>query len=202
MKVLSECEASESNVRRIQVKYIVKKVEDYLKTYSSAGMDISWVVTNNMVIDMINIGDDNFGGMRSEFCSDLTVVDIGLGGMRSEFCSDLTVVDIGLGSEAHTIGLIKYRDAYPFGVDPSWRGSRSELPFLNSLIMKMSILFGIAQMYLDSLVELFQVSVCATDDILEQPFCVSITSHYRKVVHRFSSGPLPCDDLYVPESFR
>nr|GEW76043.1 hypothetical protein [Tanacetum cinerariifolium] len=31
----------ESNIRRIQVKYIVKEVEDYLKTYSSAGKDIS-----------------------------------------------------------------------------------------------------------------------------------------------------------------
>nr|GEU76734.1 elongation factor family protein [Tanacetum cinerariifolium] len=41
MKGLSECKASKSNIRRIQVKYIVKEVEDYLKTYSSAGMDIS-----------------------------------------------------------------------------------------------------------------------------------------------------------------
>ncbi|KAM7278411.1 hypothetical protein ACFE04_005545 [Oxalis oulophora] len=50
-------------------------------------------------------------------------------------------------SDAHTVGLEKYQDdPYPFGVDPSWRGSRSELPFLNSLKMKMSILFGIAQM--------------------------------------------------------
>ncbi|GJR90228.1 hypothetical protein Tco_0214239 [Tanacetum coccineum] len=38
---LSECKASESNIRRIRVKDIVKEVEDYLKTYSSAGMDIS-----------------------------------------------------------------------------------------------------------------------------------------------------------------
>ncbi|GKA78808.1 hypothetical protein Tco_0785345 [Tanacetum coccineum] len=38
---LAECKASASNLRRIQVKYIVKEVEDYLKTYSSAGMDIS-----------------------------------------------------------------------------------------------------------------------------------------------------------------
>ncbi|GKE79233.1 hypothetical protein Tco_1545353, partial [Tanacetum coccineum] len=37
----SECKASESNIRRIRVKDIVKEVEDYLKTYSSAGMDIS-----------------------------------------------------------------------------------------------------------------------------------------------------------------
>nr|GFA65431.1 hypothetical protein [Tanacetum cinerariifolium] len=41
MKGLFECKASESNVRRIQVKDIVKEVEDHLKTYSSAGMDIS-----------------------------------------------------------------------------------------------------------------------------------------------------------------
>ncbi|KAL7153786.1 hypothetical protein ABFS83_04G191700 [Erythranthe nasuta] len=51
-------------------------------------------------------------------------------------------------SDSRSVGLIKYRDAYPFGVDPSWRGSRSELPFLNSLKMKMSILFGIVQMNL------------------------------------------------------
>nr|GEV05574.1 retrovirus-related Pol polyprotein from transposon TNT 1-94 [Tanacetum cinerariifolium] len=43
IKGLSECRASESNIRRIQVKDIVKKVEDYLKTYSSAGIDISLV---------------------------------------------------------------------------------------------------------------------------------------------------------------
>ncbi|GJZ90043.1 hypothetical protein Tco_0661970 [Tanacetum coccineum] len=42
LKGLFECKASEGNFRRIQVKDIVKEVEDYLKTYSSAGMDISW----------------------------------------------------------------------------------------------------------------------------------------------------------------
>nr|GEY63246.1 hypothetical protein [Tanacetum cinerariifolium] len=41
MKGFSECKASESNIRRIRVKDIVKEVEDYLKTYSSAGMDIN-----------------------------------------------------------------------------------------------------------------------------------------------------------------
>nr|GEV31022.1 ribonuclease H-like domain-containing protein [Tanacetum cinerariifolium] len=41
MKGLSEYEASESNIRCIRVKDIVKEVEEYLKTYSSAGMDIS-----------------------------------------------------------------------------------------------------------------------------------------------------------------
>ncbi|GJZ39237.1 hypothetical protein Tco_0585800 [Tanacetum coccineum] len=41
MKGLSECKASKSNFRRIRVKDIVKEVEDYLKTYSSVGIDIS-----------------------------------------------------------------------------------------------------------------------------------------------------------------
>ncbi|GJS80138.1 hypothetical protein Tco_0730019 [Tanacetum coccineum] len=41
MKGLSECKASKSNIRRIRLKEIVKEVKDYLKTYSSVGMDIS-----------------------------------------------------------------------------------------------------------------------------------------------------------------
>ncbi|KAK9079428.1 hypothetical protein SSX86_001099 [Deinandra increscens subsp. villosa] len=57
--------------------------------------------------------------------------------------------------DAYTAGLVKYRDAYPFGVDPSWRGSRTELPFLNSLKMKMSILFGVAQMNLGIMLSYF-----------------------------------------------
>ncbi|KAM5583926.1 V-type proton ATPase subunit a1 [Rosa sericea] len=58
-------------------------------------------------------------------------------------------------SDAHTVGLIKYRDPYPFGVDPSWRGSRSELPFLNSLKMKLSILLGVAQMNIGIILSYF-----------------------------------------------
>ncbi|XP_056168915.1 V-type proton ATPase subunit a1-like isoform X2 [Syzygium oleosum] len=58
-------------------------------------------------------------------------------------------------SDAQSAGLIKYRDPYPFGVDPSWRGSRSELPFLNSLKMKMSILLGVVQMNLGIIMSYF-----------------------------------------------
>ncbi|XP_027339869.1 V-type proton ATPase subunit a1 isoform X3 [Abrus precatorius] len=57
--------------------------------------------------------------------------------------------------DARTIGLVKYQDPYPFGVDPSWRGSRSELPFLNSMKMKMSILFGVAHMNLGIILSYF-----------------------------------------------
>ncbi|GJX12777.1 hypothetical protein Tco_0204535 [Tanacetum coccineum] len=42
MKGLSECKALESNIRRIQVRDIVKEVKDHLKAYSSAGIDIDW----------------------------------------------------------------------------------------------------------------------------------------------------------------
>lgn len=46
----------------------------------------------------------------------------------------------------------------------------------------------------------FQVPVYPTDDIFKQPFWVSITSDYHKMVHGFSSGSLSCHDLYVLES--
>ncbi|XP_058074991.1 V-type proton ATPase subunit a3-like [Magnolia sinica] len=58
-------------------------------------------------------------------------------------------------SESTTVGLIKVRRTYPFGVDSNWHGSRSELPFLNSLKMKMSILLGVAQMNLGIVLSFF-----------------------------------------------
>ncbi|CAN0910510.1 V-type proton ATPase subunit a3, partial [Linum grandiflorum] len=57
--------------------------------------------------------------------------------------------------DSTTMGLIKVRPTYPFGVDPVWHGTRSELPFLNSLKMKMSILLGVAQMNLGIILSYF-----------------------------------------------
>ncbi|GJX82046.1 hypothetical protein Tco_0331527 [Tanacetum coccineum] len=44
IKGLADGKALASNLKDIQVKDIVKEVEDYLKTYSSAEMDIRWYV--------------------------------------------------------------------------------------------------------------------------------------------------------------
>ena len=44
---------------------------------------------------------------------------------------------------------------YAFGIDPAWHGTRSELPYLNSLKMKMSIVFAIVQMNLGILLSYF-----------------------------------------------
>ncbi|XP_034902376.1 V-type proton ATPase subunit a3 isoform X2 [Populus alba] len=67
-------------------------------------------------------------------------------------CRDLSCRD------ATTVGLIKARPTYPFGVDPVWHGSRSELPFLNSLKMKMSILIGVTQMNLGIILSYFNAA--------------------------------------------
>lgn len=52
---------------------------------------------------------------------------------------------------------------YPFGVDPKWHGTRSELPFLNSLKMKMSILLGVAQMNLGIILSYFNAKYFEND---------------------------------------
>jgi V-type H+-transporting ATPase subunit a len=37
---------------------------------------------------------------------------------------------------------------YPFGVDPKWYVSKNELNFMNSLKMKLAVLYGVTQMTL------------------------------------------------------
>ncbi|XP_058730077.1 V-type proton ATPase subunit a3-like [Vicia villosa] len=90
------------------------------------------------VIFMMSLFSIYTGLIYNEFFS----VPFELFGPSAYACRDLSCRD------STTIGLIKARRTYPFGVDPVWHGTRSELPFLNSLKMKMSILLGVAQMNL------------------------------------------------------
>ncbi|GJW69528.1 hypothetical protein Tco_0126445 [Tanacetum coccineum] len=55
MKGLFECKASESNIRRIRVKDIVKEVEDYLQTYTSAEMDISCMNPRKLQVVFVKV---------------------------------------------------------------------------------------------------------------------------------------------------
>ncbi|KAL6762998.1 vacuolar proton ATPase subunit A [Haematococcus lacustris] len=52
------------------------------------------------------------------------------------------------------VGFPAGSEPYPFGVDPSWRGTKTELPYLNSLKMKMSIVLGVLHMNLGILMSL------------------------------------------------
>ncbi len=50
-------------------------------------------------------------------------------------------------------GVIKFPggDPYPMGVDPVWHGTKTELPFLNSLKMKASVVRGAGRLWLGGL---------------------------------------------------
>ncbi|CAL5205413.1 unnamed protein product [Lathyrus oleraceus] len=110
------------------------------KRFSSQklGDILEMVFGGRYIILMMSLFSIYTGFIYNEFFS----IPFELFGPTAYACRDPSCRD------ATTIGLIKVRNTYPFGVDPKWHGSRSELPFLNSLKMKMSILLGVSQMNL------------------------------------------------------
>ncbi|CAI9266918.1 unnamed protein product [Lactuca saligna] len=105
------------------------------------------------VIIMMSIFSIYTGFIYNEFFS----VPFELFGRSAYDCRDPSCKD------ATTIGMIKVRETYPFGVDPIWHGTRSELPFLNSLKMKMSILLGVAQMNLGIILSYYNAKFFKND---------------------------------------
>ncbi|KAA8528699.1 hypothetical protein F0562_036054 [Nyssa sinensis] len=105
------------------------------------------------VIMMMSIFSIYTGLIYNEFFS----VPFELFGPSAYDCRDPSCRD------ASTVGLIKGGATYPFGLDPKWHGTRSELPFLNSLKMKMSILLGVAQMNLGILLSYFNAKFFEND---------------------------------------
>ncbi|KAL0351812.1 UNVERIFIED_CONTAM: V-type proton ATPase subunit a2 [Sesamum calycinum] len=105
------------------------------------------------VIMMMALFSIYTGLIYNEFFS----VPFELFGRSAYDCRDSTCRD------ASTLGLIKVRHTYPFGVDPKWHGTRSELPFLNSLKMKMSILLGIVQMNLGIILSYYNAKFFRND---------------------------------------
>ncbi|GKU90033.1 hypothetical protein SLEP1_g4083 [Rubroshorea leprosula] len=103
------------------------------------------VFGSRYVIMMMALFSIYTGLIDNEFFS----VPFELFGPSAYACRDPTC------SDASTAGLLKVSPTYPFGVDPKWHGTRSELPFLNSLKMKMSILLGVAQMDLGIILSYF-----------------------------------------------
>ncbi|GJT41965.1 V-type proton ATPase subunit A3-like protein [Tanacetum coccineum] len=125
------------------------------KTYSSQklGDIMEMAFGGRYVIIMMSIFSIYTGFIYNEFFS----MPYEIFGPSAYACRDPSC------SEATTVGLIKVRDTYPFGVDPVWHGTRSELPFLNSLKMKMSILLGVAQMNLGIIMSYFNAKFFRND---------------------------------------
>jgi len=53
------------------------------------------------------------------------------------------------------VATLKDNCIYPIGVDPYWYAARNELTYMNSLKMKLSVIFGVSQMALGVIMKAF-----------------------------------------------
>ena len=128
------------------------------------------------------------------------------------------------GSEAIPTGPVDLRDCasfggeiaregpnpYGFGVDPVWRGTKTELPYLNSLKMKMSIIIGVTHMNLGILMSLFnnnyfRCALCAGEagglaHTRAGKLCLKLPASNYYLCEPVVS--LPCPDMSSSSSYR
>jgi len=90
---------------------------------------------------------------------------------------------------------------YPLGVDPVWHGTKSELPFLNSVKMKMSIVLGIVHMNLGIVISLlnhlhFRDALSVVFEFVPQMIFLNALFGYLSIaiVYKWVSGKTT--DLY------
>ncbi|EFN56991.1 hypothetical protein CHLNCDRAFT_34870 [Chlorella variabilis] len=100
-------------------------------------MSLFSIYTGLIYNEMFSVVTTLFGTTRFACATNHKLTDAVAIQMKPELCPS-----------AFTTGLDMTTPGSPFvfGVDPAWHGTRTELQFLNSVKMKMSILMGVVQM--------------------------------------------------------
>jgi len=80
--------------------------------------------------------------------NDVFSLGLNLFGSRYVFSSD-EPEEGELGVQTASYG--SYESVYPFGLDPAWKVASNELLFFNSFKMKISVVFGILQMFMGTM---------------------------------------------------
>ncbi|KAL4446730.1 hypothetical protein ABPG77_007974 [Micractinium sp. CCAP 211/92] len=100
-------------------------------------MAIFSIFTGMIYNEMFSVVTTWFGRTRFACATDHTLTDPVTIMMNPDSCPSA----FSTGLEMTTRGT-----PFAFGVDPAWHGTRTELSFLNSMKMKMSIVLGVVQM--------------------------------------------------------
>lgn len=101
-------------------------------------MAIFSIYTGILYNEFFSIPLTIFGGGRWVCPSDPSISSRISIAFNHELCPDAANNGLVPGRGAS----VNVSNPYPIGIDPTWHGTRSELPFLNSLKMKMSVILG------------------------------------------------------------